>query len=99
MKTISELAIDGLSGFAVSAFKSGFADAENRGQTVAKGSGDFLGDIFFALVENVAAFGMANNGVIDESANLSDGRFAGVGAIITPVNGDLLGAKAVATTP
>ena len=85
VQTVDELTIDGSASFAVFAFESGLTDAENWSDIAADGGGDFLGDIFFGFVEEIAAFGMADDGVIYEAAELGEGYFASVCAIIAPV--------------
>ena len=80
-----ELIVNGSFGFAVFALESGFADAENRGEAVADGGGDFLSDDFVCFIEDVAAFGMADDNVVYEAADLGRGDLAGVGTIILPV--------------
>ena len=70
---------------AVFALKGGFTDAENRGDIVANCGGNFLGDVGFGFVEDIAAFGMANNGIIYETAELRESDLACVCAIIAPV--------------
>ena len=79
---------DDVGGFAEISFIFGLADADDRGDIVAEGGGDFLLDDFVGLVIEVAAFGMADDGIFDNTAKLISGNFAGVGAKI--ISGDVL---------
>ena len=64
------MTIDGGGGFAVFALDGSFANAENRGNIVAEGGSDFLSNVFFGFVKDITAFGMTNDSIIDEAANL-----------------------------
>ena len=85
MEAISKLAIDGSGGFAVFTLHGGFADTENGGEVIADSGGDFFGDVFFGFVEDVATFGMANNGIVNEATKLRHGCLAGECAIVAPI--------------
>ena len=91
VKTVGELAIDSRGSFAVFAFHGGFADAKNRGKAIAESGGNFLSDVFFGLIKDITAFRVANDGIIDKTAKLRDGCFAGESAIVAPI--EVLGGK------
>lgn len=86
-----ELVEDSRFGFAVFSFGGGFANTEDRGEVVTNGGGDFGANVFVGFVEEVATLGVANEGVVNEAAELRDGGFAGIGAVIAPV--EVLGGK------
>ena len=85
MKTIGELAVDSGGSFAIATFHGSFADAKDRGNVVTQCGGNFLGDVFLGLIEDVAAFGVADNGIIDKATKLRNGSFASESAVIAPV--------------
>lgn len=91
-----ELAGNGRFGFAIFAFESSFADAENWCYAVANSGSDFFADVFIGFAEDVATFGMSDDGIIDETANLGDGGFASEGAKIAPIK--VLGGEFELTT-
>ena len=85
MKPFDELIMDGAISFAVFALERGFANTKDRGNVVANGSGNFILDVFVALIKDVATLGVADESIIDKATKLRDGNFAGVSAIIAPV--------------
>ena len=85
MKSFDELIMNGAIGFAIFALERGFANTKDRGNVVANGSGNFFLDVFVALIKDVATLGVADESIIDKATKLRDGNFAGVSAIIAPV--------------
>lgn len=91
VKAASELAINRCASLAVFALKGGFADAENWSDAVANCGSNFLRDVGFGFVEDIATFGMTNDSVVYETSKLSEGDFASISAVIAPV--EILGRK------
>ena len=80
-----ELVVEDEVGFAKVAFVGSFADAEDGGDVVPEGGGDFLADVAVGFAEDVATLGMADEGVVYDAAELVGGSFAGKGTEVAVV--------------
>ena len=91
VEAANKLIVDSGFSFAVFAFFSGFADAEDRGNSVAERGGDFFANIAIRFVEKITTLGVSDEGVIDKATNLAGGSFASKSTGVAPI--DILGGK------
>lgn len=82
---------ENVSGFTVTTLAGGLAETDDGGEIGAEGGGDFSADVFLGLAEKQATFGMADEDIINDRAELGDGGLTGKGTII--VGTDVLGTE------
>ena len=82
-----QLVTQDIVGLAEGVFGGGFAEAEDGGDLVAEGGGDGGADVFVGEMEELAAFGVTDNTIIYQAAQLGAGNLAGVGTEIVRVGG------------